>query len=453
MRVGVTCAHGVSEESLMRENEKMDAMVASNPGSASWVIDDPAAGLFKVSREAFTSQAILELERERIFDRLWLFLGHASELANPNDFVTRRVGGRDLIFNRDRKGNFQAIINVCPHRGAQVERQTCGNAIAFKCFYHGWAFNNNGRFATRSPEGVYPPDFGKDGSLDLVRVPRLEAYRDFYFINYDADAVSLKESLAGAAEIFDLLADHSPNGMELVTGAQEYSIRANWKLLVENSYDGYHAAETHSTYFEYLLSVIGMSAEEVIAAMETGSTVGIDLGNGHAMVEGRGPWGRPIGRPIPAWGEDGRAEIESIKAELLQRVGPERAERIASFDRNLGVFPNLVINDIMAITVRTFYPEAPDLMSVTSWAFAPKGETRELRKRRLDNFLEFLGPGGFATPDDVEALESAQRGYASAKFAPWNDISRGVLKDVPGGNDENQMRAFWREWNRRMGEN
>ncbi|UNK81078.1 aromatic ring-hydroxylating dioxygenase subunit alpha [Sphingopyxis granuli] len=428
----------------------MSTTVSPPSNNQGWIIDDRERGLFKVDREAFTSPEILALERERIFDRSWLFLGHASELPKPNDFITRRVGGRDLIFNRNRKGEFQAIINACPHRGAQVERQPCGNAISFKCFYHGWAFNNNGRFATRSPEGVYPSDFGDDGSVDLVRVPRIDSYRDFYFINYDSEAISLKEYLAGSAEVFDLLADHSPNGMEIVGGAQEYSVRANWKLLVENSYDGYHAAETHSTYFEYLLSVIGMSAEEVIASME-GETKGLDLGNGHSMIEGRGPWGRPIGRPIPAWGDEGRAEIEAIKSELRARVGPERAERIATYDRNLGVFPNLVINDIMAITVRTFYPEAPDLMSVTSWAFAPKGETRELRKRRLDNFLEFLGPGGFATPDDVEALESAQRGYASAKFARYNDISRGALKKNPGGNDENQMRAFWREWNRRVG--
>jgi p-cumate 2,3-dioxygenase alpha subunit len=114
------------------------------------------------------------------------------------------------------------------------------------------------------------------------------------------------------------------------------------------------------------------------------------------------------------------------------------------------IFPNLVINDIMAITVRTFYPIAPDLINVSSWALAPKGETPEFRKRRLDNFLEFLGPGGFATPDDVEALESAQLGYVNQDRAPWNDLSRGMTKQAPGGNDEEQMRCFWREWSKRI---
>ncbi|PAL24230.1 SRPBCC family protein [Sphingopyxis sp. GW247-27LB] len=418
--------------------------------SGRWIQDDRQAGLFKVSRDVFTSPEILELERALIFDRSWLFIGHGSELKEPNDYLTRKVGGRELIFNRDRGGEYRAFFNTCPHRGAMVAREKCGNALGFKCFYHGWSFNNNGKYATRTPAGVYPENFGKDGSLDLAAVPRLDSYRDFFFVNYDPNARPLVDFLQGAAEILDLVADHSPNGMEIVGGAQEYSIRANWKLLVENSFDGYHAAETHETYFAYLMKAIGEG--EVTAALDDleNASRGLDLGGGHGMVEGRAPWGRPIGRAIPAWGEEGKAEIDAITKELVERVGPERAARIANRDRNLGIFPNLVMNDIMAITVRTFYPDAPDLMNVTSWALAPVGETREARKRRLDNFLEFLGPGGFATPDDVEALESAQRGYAASQFAPWNDISRGMLKDQPASDDEEQMRTFWREWNRRM---
>ena len=70
-----------------------------------------------------------------------------------------------------------------------------------------------------------------------------------------------------------------------------------------------------------------------------------------------------------------------------------------------------------------------------------------MRKARLASYLTFWGPGGLATPDDVEALESCQRGFATAKELPWNDISRGMVKVQPGGTDELQMRVFWRRWN------
>ena len=413
------------------------------------VVEDKERGLFKVSREAFTSKEVFERERDALFHKCWLYIGHGSELKAPNDFLTRKVAGHEMIFNRDRKGTYQAFFNTCPHRGAKVAREACGNALGFKCFYHGWAFNNNGKYSTRTPEGVYPDDFGKDGSVDLARAPQLAQYRDFYFVNFDANAESLEDYLADATEMLDLVSDHSPNGMEIVGGAQDYSLRANWKLLVENSFDGYHAAETHSTYFAYLIDAIGMSVEEAMKAVSGGSS-SYDFGNGHAAIEGVAPWGRPIGRTIPVWGEEGEKEIAAIVEELEERVGPERANRIAKRDRNIVIFPNLVINDIMAITVRALYPTGPDEIQVSSYALAPVGETPELRKRRLDNFLEFLGPGGFATPDDVEALSSAHIGYGNAEFAPWNDISRGMLKDFPANDDEAQMRVFWREWARRM---
>jgi p-cumate 2,3-dioxygenase alpha subunit len=414
-----------------------------------WVVEDRSKGVFKVAREAFVSDAIFEKERERIFDKCWLYLGHATELKKANDYLTRNVAGRELIFNRDRKGSYNAFFNVCPHRGAMVAREKCGSALGFKCFYHGWAFNNNGKFATRMGEGFYPEDFGKDGSVDLVRVPRLEEYRGFYFINFDEGAVSLEDYLADSREIIDLVADQSPNGMEIIGGGQQYSINANWKLLLENSFDGYHAEDTHATYFEYLSDYIGGAANDDLSAAKVDSRA-IDLKNGHAVIEGKAPWGRPIARTIPSWGEDGAADIRAARAELEARLGVEKAHRIADADRNMGIFPSLVINDIMAITIRTFHPVSSGLIHVNAWAMGPVGESRVQRKRRLDNFLEFLGPGGFATPDDVEALESAHRGYGNAKFAPWNDISRGLLKDQPTNFDEEQMRCFWREWARRM---
>ena len=115
------------------------------------------------------------------------------------------------------------------------------------------------------------------------------------------------------------------------------------------------------------------------------------------------------------------------------------------------IFPNLVVNDIMAITIRTFYPTAADHVLVNAWALAPARESEWLRKYRLFNFTEFLGPGGFATPDDVEAIEKCQMGYAAAGEVPFNDISKGMLrKGPPSFDDEMQMRAFWTEWDRRL---
>ncbi|MGE3247582.1 MAG: hypothetical protein AB7J19_14760, partial [Beijerinckiaceae bacterium] len=74
------------------------------------------------------------------------------------------------------------------------------------------------------------------------------------------------------------------------------------------------------------------------------------------------------------------------------------------------------------------------------------------RARRLHAFLTFYGPGGFATPDDVSALESAQEGYKSWREVEWNDISRGMHKNKGDqlDTDEEHIRVFWRKWSALM---
>src|SRR5258708_19389482 len=97
-----------------------------------------------------------------------------------------------------------------------------------------------------------PPDANNDGSLNLRRVELLEEFKGFVFVCFDADAEPLVEYLAGAADYLSYVADQGPLGMEIVGGTQEYSAKANWKMLQENSADGYHGAPTHATYFDYL---------------------------------------------------------------------------------------------------------------------------------------------------------------------------------------------------------
>lgn len=409
------------------------------------ILIDEVAKTFKVNRRNFVEEDIWRAEKERIFEKCWLYLGHGSELAKPGDFLTRVVAGRNILFTRDSKGEVRALLNTCPHRGAQVCREKKGNAKSFQCFYHGWVFGADGRLRSQPGEDSYAEGFKNRPSSNMTPAPRFEGYRDFYFVSFNPDVAPLQDYLGNAKEYLDIICDQSEAGMTIVPGAQEYCIRANWKLLTENSIDGYHASTTHATYFDYLLNTTG--GFDLSHGMGGG---GYDLGNGHAVLEYNAPWGRPVAQWIPAWGEEGKAETDRLYANLVERYGVERADRIAKKNRNLFIFPNLVINDIMAVTVRTYYPQAPDYMIINAWALAPRDESAWARKYRLYNFLEFLGPGGFATPDDAEALEHCQRGFRNTKEARWNDISKGFGRERPRHDDELQMRAFWTQWNKQM---
>ena len=162
---------------------------------------DADRGLFRVARRAFVSDAILEVERDEIFDKCWLYLGHDSEVAEAGSFISRGVGGRDLIFNRDQNGTVHAFLDACPHRGAKLCLERSGVAHSFNCIYHGWSFAADGKFRRHAHHKTYPAGFEDGGAVDLVSVPKLESYRGFWFVCFDRDAVPLAEPSRGHGDL------------------------------------------------------------------------------------------------------------------------------------------------------------------------------------------------------------------------------------------------------------
>ena len=411
-----------------------------------WVVEDIPAGTFRVHRSALVDEAVFQSEMESIFERCWLYVGHESEIPKPGDFRARDVGNRPLLFWHGHDGVKRVFYNSCRHRGALVCRVPEGNSRTMTCFYHAWNYGSTGALSGLPGVEGYGPRFDR-ACMGLLSPAKVESYRGFVFACFDPGAVDLRTYLAGAADYIDLVADQA-EAMEIAPGAQEYAADANWKLFVENSLDGYHLLPVHTTYFEYL--------EKVEGSRPTlgGPDQGIDLGNGHAAIKTCGPWARPVARWTPALGDQNRERVEAAYAELVRKHGPERADVIGRVDRNVMIFPNLIILDLMGVVVRKITPTAAGHTRVTQWSLAAAGEGADLRAMRLENFITFQGPGGFATPDDLEALEACQAGYRTGAGVPWSDISRGMHREHSGQSccnaDERQMRAFWRQWQNLM---
>ena len=141
------------------------------------VIDDVAGGSFKVNRRVFVDQAILDIERRAIFDHCRLYVGHASEVAQPGAFVTRKVAGRTLIMNRDRAGKLHVFYNTCSHRGALVCRERSGRRHNFSCPYHGWVYDDRGVLVDVPKPEAMAAGLIAGGTLNLREVPHLAQYR------------------------------------------------------------------------------------------------------------------------------------------------------------------------------------------------------------------------------------------------------------------------------------
>ena len=412
------------------------------------IIDDRERGTFRVHRSLMRSTEVFQQEQTQIFNRCWLYVGHASEVETVGDFRRRTVAGRPLIFTHGADNVVRVFLNSCPHRGSLVCREYEGNTRTLRCFYHGWSFNTRGQLVGVPGEDAYGPNFDRD-ELELKQPPRIDSYRGFYFVSFDPHVEDLVTYLGNAKTYLDLIVDQAEEGMKVIPGSSKYRINANWKMLVENSLDSYHLNSTHQTYVKY---VTEFGTDDVGSSLES-RPPGIvrALGNGHCVVENEPVNGRPVAHWHPIFGESARDEIARIRQRLITKYGEERARLIADTSRNLLIYPNLLILDFVAVSIRSIEPLNSNSMDVTAWQLVPREESGERLKVRLSSYLTFLGPGGFATPDDVEALESCQAGIDAIEVE-WSDVSRGMHKHAPATTDELQMRTFWRQWCAQMQE-
>lgn len=407
---------------------------------------------FRVHRSAYRSPEVFRAERERIWMTSWLYLGHETEIPNLNDYKVRVVAGKPLIFVRDAQGVVRVWLNSCPHRGTVLCREPEGNNKHLQCFYHAWTFRTDGEVASIPGEEAYDFSPGFRESVKLRSVPRVGIHEGFVFISFADEGPTLLEHLGRTADIITMATLQSPQGMTVMPGVQRYSVKGNWKLGVENAMDGYHFAPTHNTFVGYL--------RETGYAVTDDDQYAYDLGNGHGMLRLTGHGGRLGMVWEPRFGEAEQERTRQVREEMIGRLGEERALQVADASRILFVFPNLLLFDLEALSIRQLEPVAADVTDVRAWQYVPHGEPDETRQVRLRIMASFIGPGGLATPDDMEAYEAVQRGIEATKgddrgFNDWSDMSRGMISEVRGEQgrsiDEGSMRSFWRAWSREVG--
>lgn len=58
----------------------------------------------------YTSSQVFEHEKEAIFAKSWICVAHGSELAQPNDYITRKVIGENIVIIRGKDSVLRAFI-------------------------------------------------------------------------------------------------------------------------------------------------------------------------------------------------------------------------------------------------------------------------------------------------------------------------------------------------------
>jgi len=189
----------------------------------------------------YSSPDVYRAEIERLFMRGWLLVGREEELATPGDFMTLRIAGEPIVVARTPEGRLNAYYNMCVHRGVEVA-QGCGNARSFKCPYHGWIYDLEGRLTGAA---YMKESRGFERDRERMRPLRLGTWRRSIFVSFDDAAPSLAQWVAEWEKDFAFL---QPENCRLGNRI-ELELGCNWKFVPENLMDFYHVGVLHAKTF------------------------------------------------------------------------------------------------------------------------------------------------------------------------------------------------------------
>lgn len=216
--------------------------------AAHWLTEAAWAGTRRPLTEAtglqpaaYTDEEFFALERHRVFERAWVCIGTAPEVADVGRMLVRSVGPRSILVVRGGDGLVRGFLNSCRHRGTEVADTDTDGVAVIRCPYHRWGYDLAGhliatpRFDDVPRSEFDPADFG------LLPV-RVEVWGCLLFACLDPDTPPLDEWLG------DLSERTAGYGLDdwWLHEQVELEIDANWKLISENYQEYYHLAWVHS---------------------------------------------------------------------------------------------------------------------------------------------------------------------------------------------------------------
>lgn len=397
-----------------------------------------------VSRSLYSDKEIYLQELDQVFGRCWLFVGHESQVPNPNDFAANYMGEDPILVTRDAKGKIHALLNMCRHRGNRVCRADLGNSPSFMCTYHGWTFATDGKLV--GVPGYKEAYFEElDRSQWGLIEARVETYKGLIFANWDKSAPGLFDYLGDMSYYLDLLVDRRSGGTEVLNGSHRWVFKANWKICADNfAGDGYHLAVSHGS-----TSVTGGQRRQGINNEPYRANA--SPGNGHSQI---GAHYGTDDAPAQSAGvfKEVQDYFESIRGEIRQRLGEQRAHQLVSGVAT--IFPNC--SHLGGLMIRAWHPRGPFATEVWSYCIVDKdapGSVKDAIRHRLHSTFS---SGGLFEQDDGDNFDQCTKSGLSltARKYPMN-LSMGAGHEftheaTPGllglSISESNQRGFYKRW-------
>jgi glycine betaine catabolism A len=336
-------------------------------------------GAKPLEREYYASEQVFRNELERIFFDQWICIGRSEQIANPGDYFLYSIGNENLIIVRDRQGIARAHYNVCRHRGTRmcdVERGQFSETIM--CPYHAWTFGLDGRLlAARLMQDT--PGFEKaDYPLFSAALVEWDGFLMLNMSNTPEPFESAYEPLIGKWNDWRI-ADLK------VGGRIEYTVKANWKLLIENYSECYHCPLIHPALTAISPPTSGRN--DLMEGPFLGGYMDLEE-DAHSMTIG-GQTARPAIRTLPA-SEHTHVYYYSLFPNTLLSLHPDY---------------------VMVHTMRPLSPGETHV--ICEWLFEPEA----MAKPGFDP-SDAVGFWDMTNREDWRACELSQAGIQSRAYVP-----------------------------------
>jgi salicylate 5-hydroxylase large subunit len=393
----------------------------------------------RVPNWVYTDPDIFAREQERIFSGpSWLYTCLEAEIPDPGDFTRSRLGAREVVAVRDRDGAVNVLVNRCAHRSMQFCMHNRGTVKEFVCPYHQWTYDLDGRLLGLPFRRGYKGKGGMPADFDLAAhgLERLAVARrnGVVFASFATPNETL-ETYLGPKMLgyFDRVFD----GRRLeVLGYMRQRIPSNWKLMMENIKDPYHASLLHV----FLIS-FGLFRADQESSMEMDET------GRHAVLVSR----RAESSDMTATGQM-RSFRERFTLQDPRLIDPVREFPGAATVVLQTIWPNLIVQQQSnALAMRQIVPLDPNRFDLVWTVFAYADDPPELRQRRMRQ-ANLFGPAGLVSIDDSEAMLLSQAGIAGNEARDCVvELGGRDIADAPTMVTETLIRGMYRHYRAVMG--
>jgi anthranilate 1,2-dioxygenase large subunit len=379
------------------------------------------ARINEIPKEVMVRKDLYAEECRRIFrGPEWHPIAHEAELPEPGDFKTVVLADVPLLVSRDKAGAVHVLYNSCSHRGTQVETAFRGKRNSYVCPYHRWTFNLDGtlRGCPNRGEG-YCPDFQmSDFPLQSVRT---EIFKGMIFVTLGEGAPPLAEFLDSVADTLALVMG-GDGRLELI-GYQKVRYQSNWKSY--NDSDGYHAPLLHGAF--KVLNWQGGKGTQTVA-------------------QPRGHIGATSEISLPVDG--GRSLLKDPSLIEFKGGDSKNGSHVVK------MFPLFVgVKHLDVINLRFATPCGFDQTEVHYAYFAHKDDSEDMRRHRIRQASNFLGPSGFVSLEDAAVFQRIHIGNGSPGVAAFQKgVTDGYrFPDEYRQNEESSNLPKWDYYRQVMG--